>query len=97
PSGTPPGNSSPTGRMLAILTIGFAGVFGLALIRPRNAKWRMALAILALAIPVMAFVACSSAPGGSSGGGTPAGTYPVTITASSGGDAHSASVSLTVN
>jgi hypothetical protein len=88
-AGTPP----KFGRMLALLSIFMIAILGLALVRPRRAMLRIAMAALVLALPVTILVAC----GGSSGGaGTPAGTYLVTITASSSGDSHTVPVSLIV-
>jgi hypothetical protein len=77
--------------------MGFAGIFGMALLGPRKAKLRFVLALLTLAIPVTVLVACSGGTGGNTGGGTPAGTYPVVISATSGADAHTAQVTVTVN
>ena len=77
--------------------MGFAGIFGLALLRPRHAKLRVAFALLTLAIPAAVLVACSGNPGGTTGGGTPAGTYTVSVSGASGTDSHSAPVTLTVN
>jgi hypothetical protein len=85
------------GKVFGILSMEFAGIFGLALLRRRKAKLRVVLALLTLAIPVTVLVACSGSPAGNTGGGTPAGTYPVAISATSGADAHTAPVTVTVN
>jgi Bacterial Ig-like domain (group 3)/FG-GAP-like repeat len=85
------------GNLLRMISVCLAGIFGLLLIRRRNASWRVVLAMLVLAIPVTLLVSCSNAPGSTSGGGgTPAGMSQVTITATAGSDAHAGTVSLTV-
>ena len=85
------------GKVFGIPFMGFAGIVGLVLLRPRKATLRVALALLTLAIPVTVLVACSGSPRGNTGGGTPAGTYPVAISATSGADAHTAPVTVTVD
>jgi hypothetical protein len=54
---------------------------------------------LALLVLAAAFIAGCGGGGGGGGGqtGTPAGTYPLTVTATSGGVSHSATVTLIVN
>jgi len=85
------------GQMLGTLAICIAGIFGLALFRPRHPAWRVALALLVFTIPLAVLISCANGPASSGGGGTPAGTSSVIITATSGTDSHAApAVTLTV-
>jgi hypothetical protein len=91
-AGTPP----TLGRMLGVLAFSFTAIFAIALFRPRHMARRVVLALLVLMIPLMAVMSCSDAPR-SQGGGTPAGTYSVSVSATAGADSHAAPVTLTVN
>lgn len=84
------------GRLLGILALGLAGIFAMSLFGPRNLTRRVVLLLLALMIPVMALMSCSNAPRAPGGGGTPPGTYSVSVGVTAGTDSHSAPVALTV-
>jgi hypothetical protein len=85
------------GRMAASFGLGVVGIFGMLLLAPRTAVRRAVLLLAVLTIPVMAFVACSGNPGSSGGGGTPVGSYMISVAATAGTDSHAAPVTLTVN
>jgi hypothetical protein len=84
------------GRWTGITVSGFAAIFCLLLWLggAGDQSRRLALAVLLIAISVGFMAACSGSS--HSGMGTPAGTSQVTITATSGSDAHSVSVMVTV-
>lgn len=74
---------------LALLLTG-AGAGG----RTRRRRWTRAALLAATAL---ALSSCGGGGGGGSAAGTPAGSYTVTIKASSGGTTHSTTVTLVVN
>ncbi len=96
-AGTASGSGSKLGPMAASFGVGLLGIFGLSLFSPRKTVRRMALLLAVLTIPVMALVACSGSPGGSGGGGTPTGSYMISVTGTAGTDTHAAPVTLTVD
>nr|AAY26550.1 hypothetical protein [uncultured bacterium] len=81
--------------------IAAVAVLALAAVRARRRQVRVALACGVLFLVAAGLVACSSMPSGDSGG-TPAGTYSITVTATSTGTSGSVShtssaIPLTVN
>lgn len=80
-------------RASAVLVLGGALLFAGA---RRKRRYRLAALWLVLAGLLIAGAVCSSG-GGSSDPGTPAGTYTVMVTASSGALTHSTAFTLTVN
>ena len=86
---------APLAPFLAGGSAVFAGVFALGL-RKRNRSVSVALIILTLAL-VLASVGCGGSSHSSGGGSTtPAGTYNVTVTGTSGSTTHQTSVSIVV-
>jgi hypothetical protein len=82
------------GRWAGAMTVCFAGMFCFSLTRRRQTSLRLALALVVLGISVGFVAGCGNSR--SSGGGTPAGTSQVTVTASAGNDSHVVSVTVTV-
>ena len=72
-------------------------LFGLVMFSPRKTVRRVALLLAVLTIPAMALVACSGSPGGNGGGGTPSGSYMISVTGTAGTDVHAVPVTLIVN
>jgi hypothetical protein len=87
------------GWFVAALGAILACIF-LLVIPTRRRRPKMAFGLLVFALLVAAFVACgggsSSTPSVPSNPGTPAGTYTVTVTATSGSLSHTVNVSVTV-
>jgi hypothetical protein len=95
--GSPPRSTRPTppygaGICLLALALG-TGSAGLSLKKRRLAGLLLCSALLTFIVFQMA---CGNSSGGSKGGGTPAGTYTVNFTATSGTIQHGSSVSVTV-
>jgi hypothetical protein len=85
------------GRMLGLFAICLAGILGLSLLPRRTTTWRIVWAMLILSIPMALLIACGSGSSSTGeGGGTPAGTSQISITATSGADSHAVVVALTV-
>lgn len=64
--------------------------------RKRSRKVLIALALLLLIPTLLALVSCSSSSTPPPTGGTPLGTFPVTVTSTAGASAHNSALSLTV-
>jgi subtilase family protein len=80
--------------------LGFSGLglFAAASgIRRRRCAMRVFLAMLVFGLPALSLLSCGDRSTGASLGATPAGTYPITVTAISGGVSHQATFPLTVN
>lgn len=87
--------SNSSGRSSGSVAMGFlgGGLLGCALVlRRRRPLWTQFLAFLALSVGL---IAAATGCGGSSHA-TPAGTYTITVTASSGTDSHTVNYSLSV-
>ncbi len=94
----PPGPLAIPPQFTVLLALmGLAGLL-LALTRTKNRRLRLATALAGMAFLVLAGCGSDNKTTGSTGGGTPAGTFAITVTASSasGGAAATSTVNLTV-
>jgi 6-phosphogluconolactonase (cycloisomerase 2 family) len=101
----PPGGTMPTFPVSRIWIIAFGGMLAmLALIPNRKARMAPQFVLASLLLMAAGLTACGSAATSTPSGqqvnlatGTPAGTYPITVTATSGGVSHTTTVTLIVN
>jgi apolipoprotein N-acyltransferase len=78
------------------LTVGAILLTGMVMLAAFTKRPRMALAMVTL-VAVIGLGACGNGNKTKTLPGTPAGTYPITVAATSGSTTHSMTVTLTVN
>lgn len=94
---TPPADTGPFPNQTVWAAAAFAGLMLIVVLFPRKRRVRVALAVPALAV-LFVTIGCGIGRGSpASNVGTPAGSYTLTVTGTSGNQSHSATVTVIVN